>query len=110
MAVYLANIALMTVFYLSKNSLKNVKDKEAFFCVTAMLQWIVLSGFRDITVGADTIAYKISRFNVTMRRSWQYLFDDFVRVALQGADGKDQAIRFWKKLFRYFHKIIKFGL
>lgn len=88
MAVYLANIALMTVFYLSKNSLKNVKDKEAFFCVIAMLQWIVLSGFRDVSVGADTEAYKIA-FGAVRFKSWTLLYNNFVKILFYGAKGKD---------------------
>lgn len=102
MTVYLANIALMTVFYLSKNSLKNVKDKKAFFCVTAMLQWIVLSGFRDITVGADTIAYKIYLFNVTMRRSWQSLFENLINITIRGMSGKDPGYPLLEKAFQMF--------
>lgn len=58
------------------------------FCIIATVMWILLSGLRGASVGADTEAYKIG-FEQLDRKSWDELFRNFSDIFFQGADGKD---------------------
>ncbi|WP_074035901.1 EpsG family protein [Exiguobacterium profundum] len=57
MTIYLVNMALLVGWglLLIRNE---IPSRRAWFVSFATIQWIVLSGFRDVTVGADTAQYK----------------------------------------------------
>lgn len=100
MTIYLLNIALLLVWGFFLLCVNPTQRKRKWFCAIAALQWILLSGLRAETVGADTDNYAIS-FNsfksVSMesqlRLCWDYLF--------HGADVKDPGYGVLVKLFQY---------
>ena len=57
MTIYLVNMALLVGWGLLLIR-HEIPRRRAWFVSFATIQWIVLSGFRDVTVGADTAQYK----------------------------------------------------
>ncbi len=66
------------------------------FCVLASLQWILLSGLRHLTIGADTYEY-VSSFHRAKAVSWQSLWTNFTDVLFKGVEGKDPGFSFFEK-------------
>lgn len=92
MFVYLMNIfvtiALFYAFMGQKNWGRNVsvrdKDKyflgnknKKYFCICCSFLWIILSGFRHLSVGTDTIAYEVM-YNQVKSTSWETLISNIV--------------------------------
>ncbi len=100
MTIYLLNIALFLVWGFFLLCVNPTQRKRKWFCAIAALQWILLSGLRAETVGADTENYARS-FNSFKSVSlgsqldlcWDYLF--------HGADVKDPGYGVLVKLFQY---------
>lgn len=61
------------------------KNKKLLLCCLYAVQWIIISGFRSYSVGADTLAYKIHSFDSIQSKSWQYIFKQFV-LYVKGAE------------------------
>ncbi len=57
MTIYLVNMALLVGWGMLLIR-HEIPCRRAWFVSFATIQWIVLSGFRDVTVGADTAQYK----------------------------------------------------
>lgn len=57
MTIYLVNMALLIGWGMLLIR-HEIPSRRAWFVSFATIQWIVLSGFRDVTVGADTAQYK----------------------------------------------------
>ncbi|MCC9621950.1 EpsG family protein [Thalassospira sp. MA62] len=57
MTIYLVNMALLVGWGMLLIR-HEIPSRRAWFVSFATIQWIVLSGFRDVTVGADTAQYK----------------------------------------------------
>ena len=100
MLVYLANIALLLswgYFLLVKHpSNKNRK----IFCAIAAIQWILISGLRSESIGADTENYGRHFYamrNVSLQDQlqlcWDYIF--------HGVDANDPGFYLLVKLFQY---------
>lgn len=70
MLVYAANIALILVAAVFLLWDKPTRTKRAIFCALASLQWILLSGLRHVSVGADTLAYKVWSFDLLRDTPW----------------------------------------
>lgn len=100
MLVYLINIALILflgyVFLVKGNSQKNTK----IYCAIVALQWILVSGLRDWSVGADTQAYQLA-FERVKSTSWSKLFDNLWQFIAHGADIKDPGYAIVEKGFQY---------
>lgn len=76
MKIYLINILLISLYailFLSKNDVKGKK----IFCSLASLNWIILSGLRHISVGADTYNYKFI-FERSIYQSWNNILRNFL--------------------------------
>jgi transmembrane protein EpsG len=43
----------------------------------ASLNWILLSGLRHISIGADTYVYKVYNFDISGNRTWDEIFNSF---------------------------------
>lgn len=67
-----------------------------FCCVLLILQ----SGLRNVAVGADTYAYKLT-FEAIGRQSWSDIFDRFYSVYVLG-EGKDAGYPLFVKIFHLF--------
>ena len=97
--VYAIN-ALLILFWNAAIPSSVVKKKK-ILCIIYCLQWVLLSGVRAYSVGADTYAYKIS-FEKASSYSWVDTFNRFVQY-LQGVDGiKDPGYLFFEKICQIF--------
>lgn len=101
MVFYFINIVLIIgwSFILLKN--KPSDKKKKIYCGIVALQWIVLSGLRDWSIGADTYAYYIAferdkslSWSQILTRCWDYLFNDLVT--------KDPGYYLLQKIFQVF--------
>lgn len=97
---YLVNIGL--ILFWNVVIPQNVKDKKKTLCILYCLQWILLSGLRAYTVGADTYAYKINHFDVVYTTSWDEIFLAFSEY-LHGVAGiKDPGYAVFEKICQIF--------
>lgn len=101
MTVYLINIFLVVFWgYLllyNKNSDKNAQT----YCVLVAFQWILISGLRHISIGADTEAYKYY-FDQVKSISWSKVFSNFWDYLFNGLDIKDPGYTLIQKVFQIF--------
>jgi transmembrane protein EpsG len=101
MTAYLVNILLLLgeggILLWYKPSQQNKKA----FCILASSQWILLSGLRDYSVGADTYAYKMYFDSIGGSR-WSSLWDSFINILFKGAAGKDPGYSLFEKLVSSF--------
>lgn len=108
---YLLNIFIITLFWGSLRKeyavvlgqRKIFSNKSAIYCAFATTLWIILSGLRGLSVGADTLAYKIYDFDPLKNRSWNNVFKPFVDKYIENVDGiKDPAYPVIVKIFQLF--------
>lgn len=98
--VYVINALLILLWDLAIPS--RVGNKKKILCIIYCLQWVVLSGFRAYSVGADTYSYKIDNFEKTLNRSWSSIFDGFVGY-FNGVEGiKDPGYPLFEKICQIF--------
>jgi hypothetical protein len=97
MSIYLTNIFLMiiTAFFLSNDT--NIKNWKKIFVIVASFQWIILSGFRHVSIGADTNTYRMSFYDA-INKSWNEIFERFYDIYILGLPGKDQGYSVFEKL------------
>ena len=100
MSVYLLNIALIFIWAFFLLKYKPSKNKKKAFCAIACVQWVILSGLRGMTVGADTIEYRrgFNRVNIT---SWHRIITD-ISAYIGGAEIKDPGYALFVKIFQVF--------
>lgn len=101
MNVYLGNILLL-ILYANIFLYSTVYRNKKIFCILASTNWIVLSGLRDWSVGADTLAYKYYSFDVVIYNSWSDLWSNFLDIYFRGVPGKDPGYKFFEKFFQLF--------
>lgn len=107
MGWYLVNIlAFVLAWYWPTNQVldadrNRVRAKRA--CITAAIGWILLSGLRGLSVGADTEAYALS-FERSAYVSFESLWQNVVMKYFLRMDipGKDFGFYFLEKVFRNF--------
>ncbi len=111
---YLLNILIITFAWLwpveiidiNKNKKKknyiihNIRKKRV--CIIATLNWIVLSGLRGLSIGADTLAYKIYGFDKIVTMSWREVFYRIHLKYIEGASIKDPGYPLLEKVFQIF--------
>lgn len=98
--VYLINVGLMLFWDIVIP--ENARGKRKALCVLYCLQWILLSGLRAYTVGADTFAYKIYHFDVTYATPWNRLFSLFSEYLHGGGGIKDPGYAIFEKICQVF--------
>ena len=59
MTVYLVNIALILFLGVVMLHAHSNDKKKKLYCIIVSTQWALISGLRDVSVGADTENYKI---------------------------------------------------
>lgn len=99
MIIYLVNIALLFLYgliLLKDNSQRN----KRIFCILASWNWIVLSGLRHLTIGADTIKYGYF-FEQAKKISWATLWNDRSSIFIHGSMGKDPGYIVFQKLTQF---------
>ena len=101
MIFYFINVCLIIgwSFILLKNNPSDKKRK--IYCGIVALQWVILSGLRDLSIGADTYGYYLAferdkslTWEAILRRNWDYLFN--------GLETKDPGYYLLQKLFQVF--------
>ncbi len=111
---YLGNILILTLiqlFFVNGDSVKNLRsdwlglERKNFgrklICIVGTLNWILLSGLRGLTVGADTAGYKVS-FLSTQNQAWGSVFDDLTAKFIHGEDIKDPGYDVFMKICQIF--------
>lgn len=99
MLVYFLNIVLILIWAITFYNRKNGKK---IFCTLVTLQWILISGLRNISVGADTYAYKVYRFDKTLNSTWTDLYENFFNIVFRDGKGKDPLYPIIEKTFQIF--------
>lgn len=96
---YFINIFLLIAFAIIISNNRDLKNRNKLFVVFATLNWIVLSGLRHISIGADTLAY-FNSYNRTLWTSWDDLFNNFVEIIIHGSEelGKDPGYYLFVKI------------
>ena len=101
MSIFIINIVLIICEGLwLLYQVPSQKNKKKF-CYLASVQWILISGLRHISVGADTEQYYIN-FERIKTYSWDYVLD-FTRTQLiMDSDAKAPGYTFLVKIFQVF--------
>ena len=60
MSVYLANIGLLFIWAFFLLKIKPSEKKRIAFCAIACTQWVLISGLRHWSIGADTLTYYLA--------------------------------------------------
>ncbi len=96
MVVYLANMALILVLGICLIYIQPTQQKRKVFCWLSSVSWILISGLRSWSVGADTLKYA-EHFDRAGSVSWADAFTSFYRGYLQGYTPEDAVENFWYK-------------
>ena len=102
MTIYLINIALIILWRLLLGNRPESKSNR-IYCGIVAFQWILVSGLRDWSVGADTYAYYLM-FERAKRMTWSDAFGDLYGYLFQGLDVKDPGYDLLTKVFQIFFK------
>lgn len=78
-------------FYLQKKA----------YCIICGVFWILISGLRGLSVGADTLAYKIS-FETVKNYPLNYVFQGLKDKYILGEGSKDPGYNILVKFFQFF--------
>jgi transmembrane protein EpsG len=71
------------------------------FVIIATCQWVLLSGLRHISIGADTVSY-FYNYTSTMKMSWENIIEEFQNVYFHQQEGKDPGYLIFEKLTQAF--------
>ena len=100
MTVYLINISLLILGYAIWINKRNVNGK-AYFCIQATAQWVLLSGLRSTSIGADTGRYEII-FEQVKNIGWNQIFEIAKYSWIANSDYKDPGFYLIQKIFQIF--------
>lgn len=98
MKIYLLNILLLFIYGMVFSQARSCKNKK-IFCILASINWILLSGLRHLSIGADTLKYGYY-FEKVGNISWSSLWRERVDVFFRGSLGKDPGYIVFQKLIR----------
>lgn len=109
---YMLNIAILTVlqvFLVEGKGLRFVNQKmrlkkslgNKIICIVGTFNWIILSGFRDFSIGADTYNYGMIFYQMRYS-SWNSLFANFVNKFVHGMEIKDPGYAIFVKFSQLF--------
>lgn len=101
MTIYLVNIFLILIFgyvflYRTKSDIKT-----KIYCGLVAFQWILISGLRHVSIGADTEVYYDS-FEAAKNVSWSKLFGNLYDYIFNGLETKDPGYFIFQKFFQIF--------
>ena len=101
MSVYLVNILLICAWGSALLLINSNDRKKKIYCTIVAMQWILISGLRRFSVGADTYAYyyafervKSTPWKTILLQNWDYLF--------HGVEIKDPGYPLLEKIFQIF--------
>lgn len=76
MFMYVVNILLLIIYAAVLLWIRPTQGKKKVFCALAAGNWILLSGLRHFSIGADTVAYQFAFYD-SKYKSWSVLFKNF---------------------------------
>ncbi len=76
MYVYLINILILISYAAILLWIRPSQKNTKLFCIMAASNWVLLSGLRHSSIGADTYAYRYTFYN-SKYNSWETLFENF---------------------------------
>lgn len=100
MTVYLLNITLI-VFWRLYFAQKKLPNARKYYCGVVALQWILVSGLRDWSIGTDTYNYR-NMFEAAKATAWRTVFENVFGYSLQDTLGRDPGYTIFTKLFQLF--------
>ena len=99
---YYLNIGIIIFCAIIFINNKNYQNGEKLFVIIATLSWVLLSGFRHVSIGSDTLKYYY-KFNQTIFTNWDTLFRNFMNIIFFGSeDGKDPGYYLFLKVITLF--------
>lgn len=101
MTVYLINIALILAFGYVLMYKYKTETNAKIYCGIVALQWILISGLRHISIGADTDNYLLA-FERVKTVSWSTLFSNLKNYLFHGVNMKDPGYDLFQKIFQVF--------
>lgn len=101
MTVYLINIALIIVWGFFLTHVSPSKEKKKVYCIIVAVQWVLLSGLRDYSVGNDTYEYK-KAFETGLNQSWKSVITNCWDYLFNGLEVKDPGYYLLQKIFQVF--------
>lgn len=101
MTVYLINIALILGLGFIFVHINPTINKKKVYCSICAVQWILISGLRHISVGADTENY-YDWFEETKNLSWQAAINNCWDYLFNGLEVKDPGYNLLQKIFQIF--------
>lgn len=102
MTIYFINIALIIFWRLLLGNRPESNSKK-IYCGIVAFQWILVSGLRDWSVGADTYAYYLW-FEEVKRERWGELLGNLYGYLFHGLDVKDPGYNLLTKVFQIAFK------
>jgi transmembrane protein EpsG len=87
MIIYLINIALI-IFWRLFFTQKRFANARKLYCIVVAIQWILLSGLRDWSIGADTYNY-YTLFERVKDMTWGEVFAGFTSYFTPGFEVMD---------------------
>ena len=75
-------------------------QKRKLYIALMSINWILISGLRGLSVGADTLSYR-RRFEHTLSTPWSELFENFY-VVYVNEEGKDPGYAVFEKIVQIF--------
>ncbi len=96
--IYYANILIL--FLVDIIFPKTERKNKIIFCVTATLLWVLISGLRSTSIGADTETYRLM-FNEVLGTSWKEVIGNF-RYYLASEGAKDPGYTLLVKIIQIF--------
>ena len=101
MVVYLINIALIILWrvFFTENRFRNPKK---LYCGIVAFQWVLVSGLRGWSVGADTYNY-YDMFEKVKETPWNQAWNNVVDYLFHGLDIKDPGYELLTKVFQAFY-------
>ncbi len=104
MTVYLTNIALIFFWALFLLQSKNNKDNnKKLYCGIVAFQWVLISGFRHVDIGADTLEYK-NAFERVKQTPWSTILENIFDYLFKGKEIKDPGYALVEKISQIFCK------
>lgn len=100
MIVYLINIALI-IFWRFVITGGRFANPKKLYCGVVAFQWILVSGLRGWSVGADTLTY-YEWFENVKALPWNRAFENVVNYLFHGLDVKDPGYDLLMKIFQIF--------
>lgn len=101
MSVYLINIVLIMLYAIVFLYTPKFRNKK-LFCIMASLNWILLSGLRHISIGADTYVYKVYNYDISGNRTWDEIFNSFWFFFKGESLGIEPGYRMFERVIQIF--------